>query len=83
MQSTPAFFEALVVDVLVRMQYGGSRKDAGEAIGHAGGEGIDGIFNEDPLGLDIIHNRAQRCSGAVGRTEVQEFVVALHGKRAR
>ena len=55
MQSSPAFFELLVVDVLVRMGYGGSRKDAGEAIGQAGDEGIDGIIKEDRLGLDIIY----------------------------
>ena len=53
-QVSPAFFEHLVVDVLVHMGYGGSRQEAGEAIGQAGDEGIDGIIKEDRLGLDII-----------------------------
>lgn len=82
-QSSPAFFEELVVDVLVRMGYGGSRKDAGEAIGQAGDEGIDGIIKEDRLGLDIIYLQAKRRASTVGRPEVQRFVGALQGKRAR
>ena len=82
-QSSPAFFEELVVDVLVRMGYGGSRKDAGEAIGQAGDEGIDGIIKEDRLGLDIIYLQAKRWASTVGRPEVQRFVGALQGKRAR
>ncbi len=83
MQASPAFFELLVVDMLVRMGYGGSRKDAGEAIGQAGDEGIDGIIKEDRLGLDIIYIQAKRWASPVGRPEVQKFVGALHGKRAR
>ena len=83
MQSSPAFFELLVVDVLVRMGYGGSRKDAGEAIGQAGDEGIDGIIKEDRLGLDIIYIQAKRWASKVGRPEVQRFAGALQGKRAR
>ena len=83
MQASPAFFELLVVDVLVRMGYGGSRKDAGEAIGQAGDEGIDGIIKEDRLGLDIIYIQAKRWATTVGRPEVQRFAGALQGKRAR
>ena len=83
MQASPAFFELLVVDVLVRMGYGGSRKDAGEAIGQAGDEGIDGIIKEDRLGLDIIYIQAKRWASTVGRPEVQRFAGALQGKRAR
>ena len=83
MQASPAFFELLVVDVLVRMGYGGSRKDAGEAIGSAGDEGIDGIIKEDRLGLDIIYIQAKRWKSTVGRPEVQRFAGALQGKRAR
>ena len=83
MQSSPAFFEQLVVDVLVGMGYGGSRKDAGEAIGQAGDEGIDGIIKEDRLGLDIIYIQAKRWANTVGRPEVQRFAGALQGKRAR
>ena len=83
MQSSPAFFERLVVDVLVGMGYGGSRKDAGDAIGRSGDEGIDGIIKEDRLGLDIIYIQAKRWTNKVGRPEVQRFAGALQGKRAR
>ena len=83
MRSSPAFFELLVVDVLVGMGYGGSRKDAGEAIGRSGDEGIDGIIKEDRLGLDIIYIQAKRWESKVGRPEVQRFAGALQGKRAR
>ena len=82
-RSSPAFFERLVVDVLVAMGYGGSRTEAGQAIGHAGDEGIDGIIKEDRLGLDIIYIQAKRWENTVGRPEVQRFAGALQGKRAR
>ena len=82
-RSSPAFFERLVVDVLVAMGYGGSRMEAGQAIGHAGDEGIDGIIKEDRLGLDIIYIQAKRWENTVGRPEVQRFAGALQGKRAR
>lgn len=80
---SPQFFERLVVGLLVNMGYGGSRKEAGEAIGQSGDEGIDGIINEDRLGLDTIYLQAKRWEGKVGRPEIQKFVGALHGKRAR
>ena len=83
MKASPEFFELLVVDVLVSMGYGGSRKDAGEAIGRSGDEGIDGIIKEDRLGLDIIYIQAKRWASKVGRPEVQRFAGALQGKRAR
>jgi restriction system protein len=79
----PAFFERLVVELLVRMGYGGSRKEAGKALGKSGDEGIDGIIDEDRLGLDTIYLQAKRWEGTVGRPEIQKFVGALHGKRAR
>lgn len=79
----PAFFERLVVELLVRMGYGGSRKEAGKALGRSGDEGIDGIINEDRLGLDTIYLQVKRWDGTVGRPEIQKFVGALHGKRAR
>ena len=82
-QASPAFFERLVVDVLVHMGYGGSRQEAGEAIGQTGDEGIDGIVKEDRLGLDIIYIQAKRWANTVGRPEVQRFAGALAGKRAR
>jgi len=80
---SPEFFERLVVDLLVRMGYGGSRREAGEAIGRAGDEGIDGIIKEDRLGLDIIYLQAKRWEAVVGRPEVQKFAGALQGQRAR
>ena len=82
-EASPQFFERLVVEVLLRMGYGGSRKEAGRALGRSGDEGIDGTINEDRLGLDIIYLQAKRWDGTVGRPEIQKFVGALHGKRAR
>ena len=81
--SPPDFLERVVVDLVVRMGYGGSRKDAGEALGRSGDEGIDGIIKEDPLGLDIIYLQAKRWEGSVGRPEIQKFAGALQGQRAR
>lgn len=80
---TPMFFERLVVDLLISMGYGGSRKDAGEAVGRSGDEGIDGVIKEDKLGLDKIYIQAKRWQGTVGRPEIQKFVGALHGKHAK
>lgn len=79
----PNFFEKVVVEVLVKMGYGGSRKDAGQAIGRSGDEGIDGIIKEDRLGLDIIYIQAKRWENTVTRPEIQKFAGALQGKRAR
>ena len=80
---TPAFFESLVVDLIVGMGYGGSRKEAGEAVGKSNDEGIDGIIKEDRLGLDIIYVQAKRWENTVGRPEIQKFAGALQGKRAK
>lgn len=80
---SPSFFERLVVDLLVKMGYGGTRQDAGQAIGRSGDEGIDGIIKEDRLGLDAIYLQAKRWDGVVGRPEVQKFAGALQGHRAR
>lgn len=80
---TPAFFEQLVVELLVKMGYGGSRRDAGERIGQTGDGGIDGIIKEDRLGLDAIFIQAKRWQGSVGRPEIQKFVGALQGQRAK
>jgi len=82
-ESSPAFFERLVVDLLVKMGYGGSRQDAGRAIGRSGDGGIDGIINEDRLGLDVIYVQAKRWDTTVGRPEIQRFAGALQGQRAR
>ena len=81
--SSPSLFEKLVVELLVKMGYGGTRQDAGKAIGKSGDEGIDGIIKEDRLGLDIIYIQAKRWENTVGRPEVQKFAGALQGQRAK
>jgi restriction system protein len=81
---TPAFFERLLVELLVKMGYGGSIKDAGKAIGKSGDEGIDGTIKEDKLGLDIIYIQAKKWApgNVVGRPELHKFVGALAGQGA-
>ena len=83
MECSPSFFERMVVDLLVKMGYGGTRTDAGQAVGQSGDGGIDGIINEDRLGLDVIYIQAKRWEGPVGRPEIQKFVGALQGQRAK
>ena len=78
-----AFFEQLVVNLLVAMGYGGTVKDAGHATRKTGDEGIDGIIKQDRLGLDTIYLQAKKWDSSVGRPEIQKFVGALHGQRAR
>lgn len=82
---SPAFFERLVVELLVKMGYGGSIKDAGKALGRSGDEGIDGTIKEDKLGLDIIYIQAKRWKpgNVVGRPDIQRFVGALAGQGAK
>lgn len=80
---SPNFFERLVVEVIVKMGYGGTRQDAGKAIGKSGDGGIDGIIKEDKLGLDTIFIQAKRWENTVGRPEIQKFVGALTGQRAK
>lgn len=82
-KSDPSFFEQLVVDLLVAMGYGGSRSDAGQAIGQSGDEGIDGIIKEDRLGLDIVYLQAKRWENAVGSPEVRNFTGSLEGHGAQ
>jgi len=79
---TPTFFEKLVVELLLAMGYGGSRKDAGEAIGKSGDGGIDGIIKEDKLGLDVIYIQAKRWEASVGSNEIRNFVGSLVGQKA-
>ena len=81
--TSPSMFERIVVKLIVEMGYGGSLKDAGDAIGGIGDEGIDGIIKEDKLGLDTIYIQAKRWQNIVGRPEVQKFAGALQGKRAK
>jgi restriction system protein len=80
---SPAFFERLVVELLVKMGYGGTLQDAGKAVGKSGDGGIDGIIKEDRLGLDVIYLQAKRWEGNVSRPEIQKFAGALLGNQAR
>jgi restriction system protein len=77
------FFERLVVELLVKMGYGGSLKDAGKAIGRSGDDGLDGVIKEDHLGLDAIYVQAKRWQNTVGRPDVQAFAGSLEGVRGR
>lgn len=81
--SPPSLFERLVVELLLKMGYGGSRKDAGHIIGKPGDEGIDGVIKEDRLGLDLIYIQAKRWDNTISRPEIQKFAGALQGQRAR
>lgn len=80
---SPSFFERIVVELLVKMGYGGSRVDAGKAIGKSGDGGIDGIIKEDKLGLDVVYIQAKRWdNNSVGRPDVMQFAGALQAQRA-
>ena len=78
----PFRFEQIVLDLLVKMGYGGSKKEAAAVTQKTGDEGIDGVINEDRLGLDVIYIQAKRWKANVGRPEIQSFVGALAGKKA-
>ncbi|HSH38720.1 MAG TPA: restriction endonuclease [Chthoniobacterales bacterium] len=78
----PFRFEQVVLDLLVKMGYGGSRKEAAAVTQKTGDEGIDGVINEDRLGLDVIYVQAKRWKSTVGRPEIQNFVGALAGRKA-
>lgn len=80
---SPSLFEKIVVDLLLKMGYGGNRKDAGKAIGKTNDAGIDGIIKEDKLGLDIIYIQAKRWENTVSRPEIQKFAGALLGQSAK
>ena len=82
-QASPEFFEQLVVDLLVAMGYGGSRAEAGQRVGQSGAGGIDGIINEDRLGLDVVYIQAKRWQGSVGSATVREFSGSLDMQGAR
>src|SRR5262245_8844041 len=81
--SSASFFERLVVELLLKIGYGRSLAEAGRAIGGTGNEGIDGVTSEDQPGLDTIYIQAKRWQGTGGRPEIQRFVGALQGRRAR
>jgi restriction system protein len=82
-ECSPYFFEKLVLDLLIKMGYGGSEMANGEVTPKGSDEGIDGIIKEDKLGLDKIYIQAKKWEGCVGRPEIQKFVGALQGKRAK
>lgn len=82
-KSPPSFFERIVVELLVKMGYGGSRADAGKAIGKSGDGGVDGIIKEDRLGLDVVYIQAKRWdNNPVGRPDVMQFAGALQAQKA-
>jgi len=78
----PDFLKQLVIDLILKMGYGGSRKDAAEKVGKSHDGGIDGIIKEDRLGLDVFYIQAKRWENTVGRPEIQKFAGALEEKRA-
>lgn len=80
--TSPGFFERLVVDLIIAMGYGGSRQDAGKAVGRSGDGGIDGIIKQDRLGLENIYIQAKRWNDTVGRPTVQGFAGSLMGRGA-
>ena len=80
---SPEFFERLVIDLLITMGYGGSRKEAGQAMGRSGDGGIDGIINEDKLGLDVIYLQAKKWDNTVPVKEIRDFTGALASKKAK
>ncbi|HLJ10378.1 MAG TPA: restriction endonuclease [Planctomycetaceae bacterium] len=81
--ASPEFFERLVLDLMLKMGYGGSHDRPGSLTPAGADEGIDGIINEDRLGLDVIYLQAKRWENTIGRPEIQKFVGALHGRRAK
>ena len=77
------FFERVVVDLLIKMGYGGSQQDAGKVVGKSGDNGIDGVINEDKLGLDVVYIQAKRYNDPVTISQVRDFAGALLAKKAR
>jgi len=82
-ENDSVFFEKLVLDLLLKMGYGGSDKDMGSLTSRGADEGIDGIIKEDRLGLDKIYIQAKKWKDSVGRPEIQKFVGALQGQKAK
>jgi restriction system protein len=81
---TPGLFERMMIDLLLAMKYGGGRAEMAQALGRSGDGGIDGLINEDELGLDAVYVQAKRytASNSVGEPEIRDFVGALIGRRA-
>ena len=79
----PVFFEQLIVKLMLRLGYGGTADDAGQTLGKSGDGGVDGVINQDKLGLEKIYLQAKRWTdGTVGRPEIQRFIGALSGQGA-
>ena len=82
-ECSPEFFENLVLDLLIKLGYGGSQADRATVLGKSGDDGVDGVIKEDKLGLDVIYVQAKRWEGSVGQPEIQKFAGALQGQRAK
>lgn len=82
-EASPQFFEQAVVDLLLAMGYGGSAPDAGRRVGRSGDGGIDGIINEDQLGLDVVYIQAKRWQGTVGAPEIRSFAGSLDERKSQ
>lgn len=82
---TPAFFERSIVQLLLAMGYGGSSEDAGRAIGQSGDDGVDGVIDQDPLGVDQIYIQAKRYreDNQIGPGPIREFFGSLSLKKAQ
>lgn len=81
-QVSPAFFEQVVIDLLLAMGYGGSQPEAAQRVGQSGDGGIDGIINEDRLGLDVVYIQAKRWESNVGARDIRDFAGGLEERRA-
>lgn len=84
-EASPVFFENLIVELLLAMGYGGTSEDAGRALGKSGDDGIDGVIDQDPLGVDQIYVQAKRYSEGnnIGAGAIRDFFGALSLKKAQ
>lgn len=83
--ASPAFFESLIVDLLLAMGYGGTSGEAGRAIGKSGDDGVDGVIDQDPLGVDQIYIQAKRyaAGNSIGAGAIRDFFGALSLKKVQ
>lgn len=82
-EASPQFFEQAVIDLLLAMGYGGSSREAASRVGRTGDGGIDGIINEDQLGLDVVYIQAKRWQGTVGARDVRDFSGSLDERKSQ
>ncbi len=82
---TPEFFERLLIDLLLAMGYGGTGEGAAHALGKTGDNGVDGVIDQDPLGVDQIYIQAKRYAEGnnVSAGDIRDFFGALNLKRAQ